>query len=222
MNAYENKMHMKREAIANKGIWTAKKRYMLNVLIGEDGVLLSKPEMKIMGIETTRSSTPRVVRDALTESIEIIMNGTEEDIINKVSEFKKEFKKAEPESIAFPRSCNGLREYQDPTHIYKKATPIAVRGSLLYNYHLRKNGIDKKYPLINEGDKIKYLYVRKPNPFGENVLSFVGKIPDEFGIKRYIDYDLQFEKAFLDPLKNILDVIGWKTEKNYTLDSLFS
>ena len=222
MNAYENKMHMKREAIANKGIWTAKKRYMLNVLMGEDGVLLKTPEMKIMGIETTRSSTPRVVRDALTESIQIIMNGTEDDIIEKVASFKKEFKAAPAEAIAFPRSCNGLREYQDPTTIYKKSTPIAVRGSLLYNFHLRKHGIHRKYPLINEGDKIKYLYIRKPNPIGENVISFVGKIPEEFAIGRYIDFDLQFEKAFLDPLKNILDVIGWKTERNYTLDSLFS
>lgn len=221
MNAYENKMHMKREAIANKGIWTAKKRYMLNVFIGEDGVLLKTPEMKIMGIETTRSSTPRVVRDALTESISLIMNGSEEDIINYIADFKKRFKTLKAEEISSPRSCNGLKEYHDPSSIYRKSTPIAVRGSLLYNHHLRKNGIDKKYPIINEGDKIKYIYLRKPNPIGENVISFVSTIPQEFLLSKYIDYDTQFDKVYLEPLKAILDVMGWQTEKTNSLESLF-
>lgn len=221
MNAYENKMHMKREAIANKGIWTAKKRYMLNVMIGEDGVLLKKPEMKIMGIETTRSSTPRVVRDALTESISIIMNGTQDDAIKYISDFKKRFKTLKAEDISSPRSCNGLKEYHDPSSIYRKSTPIAVRGSLLYNHHLRKHKIDKKYPVINEGDKIKFCYLKKPNPLGENVIAFVSAIPQELGLGKYIDYDLQFEKAYLEPLKAILDCIGWQTEKTNSLESLF-
>jgi len=220
-NAYENKMHMKREAIANKGIWTAKKRYMLNVMIGEDGVLLKTPEMKIMGIETTRSSTPRVVRDALTESISIIMNGTQDEIISYISDFKKRFKTQRGEDISFPRSCNGLKEYHDPSSVYRKSTPIAVRGSLMYNHHLRGNKIDKKYPVINEGDKIKFCYLKKPNPIGENVIAFVSTIPQEFGLTKYIDYDTQFEKAYLEPLKAILDCIGWQTEKTNTLDSLF-
>jgi len=220
-NAYENKMHMKREAIANKGIWTAKKRYMLNVFIGEDGVLLKTPEMKIMGIETSRSSTPRVVRDALTESISIIMNGTQDDIISYISDFKKRFKTLKPEDISSPRSCNGLKEYHDPVAIYRKSTPIAVRGSLLYNHHLRKLKIEKRYPVINEGDKIKFCYLKKPNPIGENVIAFVSTIPQELGLGKYIDYDTQFEKVYLDPLKAILDCLGWHTEKTNTLESLF-
>lgn len=222
MNAYENKMHMKCEAIANKGIWTAKKRYMLNICIGEDGYLLKEPEMKIMGIETARSSTPKMVREALKASISIIMNGTQEDIITYIADFKKKFKQAAPEAIAFPRSCNGLKEYRDPTMIYRKSTPIAVRGSLVYNHHLREMKINKKYPTINEGDKIKFIYLKIPNPLRENIISFVSTIPVELGVDKYIDYNLQFEKTYLDPLKAILNSIGWQTEKRYTLDSLFS
>jgi hypothetical protein len=194
---------------------------MLNVVIGEDGVLLKKPEMKIMGIETTRSSTPRVVRDALTDSISIIMNGTQDDIIGYIADFKKEFKTLKAEEISFPRSCNGLKEYHDPSTIYRKSTPIAVRGSLLYNHHLRRLKIDKKYPVINEGDKIKYCYLKKPNPLGENVLAFVSTIPAELDLQKYIDYDTQFEKAYLEPLKAILDCLGWQTEKTNSLESLF-
>jgi len=221
MNAYENKMHMKREAIANKGIWTAKKRYMLNVMIGEDGVVLKKPEMKIMGIETSRSSTPRVVRDALTDSISIIMNGTQEEIISYISDFKNKFKAQRPEDISYPRSCNGLKDYHDPTTIFRKSTPIAVRGSLVYNHHLRNKKMDKKYPIINEGDKIKFIYLKMPNPLGENVIAFMSSIPSEFGLAKYIDFNTQFDKSYLDPLKAILDCIGWQTEKTNTLDSLF-
>ena len=221
MNAYENKMHMKREAIANKGIWTAKKRYMLNVMIGEDGVVLKKPEMKIMGIETSRSSTPRVVRAALTDSISIIMNGTQEEIISYISDFKNKFKAQRPEDISYPRSCNGLKDYHDPTTIFRKSTPIAVRGSLVYNHHLRNKKMDKKYPIINEGDKIKFIYLKMPNPIGENVIAFMSRIPSEFGLDKYIDFNTQFDKSYLDPLKAILDCIGWQTEKTNTLDSLF-
>lgn len=221
MNAYENKMHMKREAIANKGIWTAKKRYMLNVMIGEDGVVLKKPEMKIMGIETSRSSTPRVVRAALTDSISIIMNGTQEEIISYISDFKNKFKAQRPEDISYPRSCNGLKDYHDPTTIFRKSTPIAVRGSLVYNHHLRNKKMDKKYPIINEGDKIKFIYLKMPNPIGENVIAFMSSIPSEFGLAKYIDFNTQFDKSYLDPLKAILDCIGWQTEKTNTLDSLF-
>jgi len=222
MNAYENKMHMKRESIANKGIWTAKKRYMLNVLLGEDGVLLKTPEIKTVGVETVRSSTPRVVRDALIESISVIMNGTQDDMIQAIARHRKEFRKQRPEDIAFPRSCNGMKEYSDSSSIYKKSTPIAVRASLVYNHHLRRSGIDKKYPNINEGDKIKFVYLKSPNPLGENVIGFVSSIPKEWDLMRYINFDLQFEKAYLEPLKAILDSIGWETEKKHTLDSLFS
>jgi DNA polymerase elongation subunit (family B) len=194
---------------------------MLNVMIGEDGVVLKKPEMKIMGIETSRSSTPRVVRDALTDSISIIMNGTQEEIISYISDFKNKFKAQRPEDISYPRSCNGLKDYHDPTTIFRKSTPIAVRGSLVYNHHLRNKKMDKKYPIINEGDKIKFIYLKMPNPLGENVIAFMSSIPSEFGLAKYIDFNTQFDKSYLDPLKAILDCIGWQTEKTNTLDSLF-
>ena len=221
MNAYENKMHMKRESIAEKGIWTAKKRYMLNVRMGEENVYLKKPELKIMGIETARSSTPEVVREALKNVISTIMNKDESAVQQFVGEFRNVFNGLKPEKVAFPRSCNGLREYFDPTNIYKKGTPIATKGSLIYNHHLRKNKLGGKYQEIREGDKIKFIYLKTPNMLGDKVLAFTGKIPDEFGLDGYIDYDLQFEKTFLEPLRTILGVIGWKDEKVDTLESLF-
>jgi DNA polymerase elongation subunit (family B) len=221
MNAYENKMRMKRESIASSGIWTAKKRYMLNVRMGEENVYLKVPELKIMGIETARSSTPEVVRNALKEAISIVMNKDEGHVQQFVTTFRNVFKSLPPEKIAFPRSCNGLKEYGDPTMIYKKGTPIATKGSLLFNYNLKKNKLGGKYQEIREGDKIKFLYLKTPNPLHEKVIAFTSKIPDEFNLDGFVDYDLQFEKTFLEPMRNILGVLGWKEEPVHTLEGLF-
>ena len=221
MNSYDQKMSMKRESIANKGIWTAKKKYMLNVLMGEEGVYLKTPELKVMGVEMVRSSTPQVARNALKMSIDLIMNKTKQDLKKYVREFKEEFKSYLPEDIAFPRSCNHLVEYSDPKTIFKKATPIAVKGSLIYNNYLKEKKLSKKYPIIKDGEKIKFIYLKIPNPIGIPVVSFPQILPNEFDLADYIDYDTQFQKTFLDPLQLILDTIGWKLEERVTLESLF-
>jgi len=217
MNSYEQKMSMKRESISNKGIWTAKKKYMLNVLMGEEGIYLKQPELKVMGVEMVKSSTPQVCRDALKKSIDLIMNHTKKDLKSFVKDFRKDFRSYLPEDIAFPRSCNHLSNYSDSAKIFKKATPIAVKGSLLYNFYLHKNKLLKKYPIIKDGDKIKYIYLKKINPIGEHVISFPQKLPDEFNLGEYIDYNTQFEKTFLDPLQLILDTISWKLQEEVSL-----
>ena len=212
---------MKRESIASKGIWTAKKRYMLNVLMGEDNVLLNEPEMKIMGIETTRSSTPQIVRDGLKKAIHIIMNSDEDALICFKDEFKNEFANSPVETIAFPRGCNGVSEYSDSSSIYKKSTPIAVKGALLFNHHLKKHKLTKKYSTIKDGEKVKFVYLKTPNPIGEHVISFTNTLPKELELHNYIDYTKQFEKSFIEPLSTIGKVIGWDLERRTTLESLF-
>ena len=226
MCAYDNKMQMGREVIADKGIWTAKKKYMLNVWDSE-GVRYNEPKMKIMGIETTRSSTPEIIRKQLKTAINIIMNGTENDMIAFVEKCRNEFYSLPPEEISFPRSVNGMEKYSDRGTIYKKSTPIAVKGALIYNHYLNQYKINKKYKKIIEGDKIKFLMLKKPNPLGgirgeDQVVAFVNILPKEFNLHPFIDYKLQFEKSFIDPLTAILDIIGWSAEKRNTLESLFN
>lgn len=126
-----------------------------------------------------------------------------------------------PEDIAFPRGCNGVGKFSNPVTIYSKGTPIHVRGALLYNFHAKKNKVTHKYPLIQEGEKVKFLYLRRPNKINENVISFFQTLPKEFGLDKYIDFDLQFQKSFLDPLQVIMDTINWKAEKIATLEDLF-
>ena len=220
VNAYDQKMFMKRENIANKGIWTAKKRYILNVWNSE-GVQYNEPKLKMMGIEAVKSSTPASCRTAIRDALKVIMNGNESDVQEYIANFRKKFESLPPEDIAFPRGCNSLAKYSGASDIYVKGTPIHVRGALLYNFHVKQKKLTHKYPLIQEGEKVKFLYLRTPNRISENVISFFQTLPKEFGLDKSIDYDLQFQKSFLDPLQVILDTINWKAEKVATLDEFF-
>jgi DNA polymerase elongation subunit (family B) len=219
-NAFEQRMKMKREVIANKGIWTAKKRYMLNVL-DEEGITFDEPKLKIMGIEAIRSSTPEICRGKIREVIKIIMNKDENTLIDFVAKFRDEFSKYDPEMVAFPRSCNNIKKYGHASDIFIKGTPIHVKGALLYNHYLKSNKLTQKYPLIKEGDKIKFLLLKEPNPFKFNVISYLTTLPKEFKLKDYVDYDTQFEKTFIDPINFILNSIGWHYEKQASLESFF-
>ena len=220
VNAYEQKMYMKREAIANKGIWVAKKRYMMNVF-DEEGVRYDIPKLKIMGVEAVKSSTPEVCRGKIKDAIRVIMNDSEDALIKFVKDFKEVFKTLSPEEVAFPRSCNNIDKYIESSQIYKKGTPIHVKGSLIYNHYILKNKLQRKYPLIRDGDKIKFLMLKQPNTVKDTVISFSTKIPYEFDLHKYVDYDMQFEKTFTDPLRFILDSIGWKLEREATLEAFF-
>ena len=219
VNAYEQKMIMKREVIANKGIWTAKKRYILNVF-NEEGVELKEPKLKMMGIEAVKSSTPAPCRVKIKEALKVIMNKDEATLIQFIEDFRIHFKTLPPEDIAYPRSCNNLKKYSSKTDIYQKSCPIHVRGALLYNNQLKKRKL-VKYERVNEGDKIKFVQLKEPNSLHENVISFISVLPKEFDLHRYIDYDEQFNKSFLEPLRFIVNAIGWNFERQSTLDSFF-
>jgi DNA polymerase elongation subunit (family B) len=220
VHAYDQKMQMKREALSDKGIWTAKKRYILNVHNNE-GVQYKEPKIKVMGLEMVKSSTPSAVREKMWELIKIIMNGTQDDVQKFISDFKEEFKTLPAEDISFPRGLNGLREYSDSVTLYKKGTPIHVKGAILYNKLLKDNGLTTKYQVIQEGEKLKFTYLRTPNPLKDTVISFPVRLPKELGLQDYIDYDTQFQKSFVEPVKVILDCVGWEVESRNTLESLF-
>ena len=219
-NAFQQKMVMGREIIADRGIWTAKKRYILNVLDNE-GVRLAEPKLKMMGIETAKSSTPQWVRKKLTEVLKVVMNGTEEEVWDFVETARKEFRNLPVEEIASPRGCNNLAQYSDATNIYSKGTPIHVRGALLYNHLLKKKNVHKRYENVKNSDKIHFTYLTVPNPINENVISFINVLPREFELQNYVDYDMQFDKSFIEPLKNIITLIGWNVEPVASLDSFF-
>ena len=221
VNAYDQKMIMKRENIADRGIWTAKKRYILNVWDSE-GVRYSEPKLKIMGIEAVKSSTPAPCRKAIKDALKVMMSGTEDEMIDFIDQFRKKFRSLPPEEISFPRTVSDVVKYKGRNAIYEKGTPIHARGSLLFNHHIKRLKLEGKYSLIGNGEKVKFCYLRSPNPIHENVMSFIQDFPREIGIEKYIDYDLQFEKSFLDPLKIILDVIQWNVEKTASLESFFS
>jgi len=220
MGAYENKMVMKREVIADRGIWTAKKRYILNVHNSE-GVQYSEPKLKIMGIEAIKSSTPSVCREALKNLFKVIISSSEEETQEEIAKFKSHFMSLPPEEVSFPRGVSNITGWSDRERIYQKGTPIHVRGALVYNHFIKNQALDKKHQLIQDGDKIKFCYLKVPNYVKENVITFPLYLPEELKLNKYIDYNKQFEKTFLEPLKFILGAIGWKPEKESSLEDFF-
>jgi DNA polymerase elongation subunit (family B) len=221
VNAYSQKMVMKREALADKAIWTAKKRYLINVYNNE-GVEYKKPKLKIMGLEAIKSSTPTACRDKIKEAYEVILSKDQNYLIDFIEKFRLEFKSLPVADIAFPRGVNGLDKYSDSKSIYGLKTPVHVKGSLIFNHHIVQKGLVKQYQQIKEGEKIKFIYLKEPNPLQSTVISFLSSIPKEFELEQYLDYNTMYEKSFLEPLKIVLDSINWKVEKNNSLDAFFS
>lgn len=220
VNGFENTMKMKRECIANRGIWTAKKRYVLNVY-NQEGVSYSKPKLKMMGIEAIRTSTPMVCRDAIKEALEIIMGKTELDVQMFAREFKTRFQGLPFGQVASPRSVSELDKYRDSSQVFKKGTPINAKGSLVYNHALETLKLTRKYEQIQPGQKIKYAYCMQPNPLNTSVIACPGELPPELNMDMYIDRNKQWDKSFGEPIKSILDKIGWALERRATLDAFF-
>ena len=224
VNAYEQKMQMKREVIADKGIWVAKKRYILNAHDVE-GVRYKEPKLKIMGVEAVKSSTPAACREKIKEALTIIMNEDDKVLNTFIQDFRTEFMNLKPELIAYPRSVNGLTKWTESHNLFKKGAPIHCKGAILYNHLLREKKLQGKYPYIQEGDKIKFLHMKIPNTYQSTSISFMTKLPKELNLHNIIDYDMQFEKSFVEPLKFITNIIQWNIDGSYgtqgTLEGFF-
>lgn len=220
-NAYDQKIWFKREAIATRGIWVAKKRYALNVLNNE-GVQYAEPKLKVMGLEIVRSSTPEVCRSLLKEAVKIALNENEAALQAYINTQKDRYLLLSAAEIAFPRGVNNLVKYTSRSDIYAKGSPMHVRGALLYNYYIKDRGLDQQYQAIQEGEKIKFIYLLTPNPIKENCIAFIGELPPELALTKYVDYDTMWNKSFIEPLNGIIESLGWNSSPQATLEDLFA
>jgi DNA polymerase elongation subunit (family B) len=219
--AFEQKIFFKREAIATRGLWVAKKRYALNVYNNE-GVQYAEPKLKVMGLEIVRSSTPEAIRKLLKEAVSVAITKDQATLQDFILQARAKYDKLSPEAIAFPRGVNNLGKYTSRADIYAKGAPMHVRGALLYNHYVKEHGLEHKYQLIQEGEKIKFLYLMTPNTIKENCVAFIGELPAELALTKYVDYNTMWDKSFIEPLNGIIESLGWSTSPQATLEDLFA
>jgi DNA polymerase elongation subunit (family B) len=219
--AFDQKIWFKREAIATRGLWVAKKRYALNVYNNE-GVQYAEPKLKVMGLEIVRSSTPEAIRKLLKEAVSVAITKDQAALQDFIVQARKKYDQLSPEEIAFPRGVNNLAKYTSRADIYAKGAPMHVRGALLYNHYIKERGLDQKYQTIQEGEKIKFIYLRTPNTIKENCIGFIGELPAELLLTKFVDYDTMWDKSFIEPLNGIIEGLGWNTSPQATLEDLFS
>lgn len=219
-NAFENTINFKRENICSSGIWVGKKKYLLRVHDSE-GVRYTTPEIKVTGLEIVRSSTPEMVRKGLTNCVEYMLNDDIVGLRKFTSTLKKKFIESNPEDISFPRGVNDIEKWMAGGAKYKSGCPIAVRSAILYNHYIKEKKLTNKYAKINSSDKIKFVYLVKRNPIQENIIGFNSDFPSEIVEKKYIDYNLQWNKAFVSPLTSLLEAVGLELEPKKKLDEWF-
>lgn len=220
MNAYQNQMFMKRENICDKVVCMAKKIYIMNVWDSEGGVRYSSPKLKIMGYGGKKSNIPAICRIALRDCVDIIMNKSEDLLQEYIDNFKELFYNSKFIDIAQTTSCKGVNEYVDSRTVYKKGTPIAVRGAILHNTLLKDLKLENRIEKITPNDKVKCCYLVLPNILNENIIASVKELPIEFELDEFIDYHLQYEKTFTNQLNKITDIIGWSHKKEINLLAL--
>jgi hypothetical protein len=185
-------------------------------------VRYKEPKLKIMGLESVKSSTPAPCREKLKEAIRIIMGGDEEMLNTFIQDFREEFMTLPPEEIAYPRSCNGLKKFRGTDRLFALGAPKHVKGAILYNHLVDENKLGNKYVSIQEGDKVKFVNL-KDNIYQASAFSFMTKIPPELEILSMVDYTSQYEDSFLAPLRVITDKMNWilKNDEVGTLEDFF-
>lgn len=221
LNTYKKRMQIERETLGDAGIFVAKKKYVINIWDNE-GVRYAEPHFKIRGLEIVRSSTPEVCREAIKQAVRVIFDKGESGVQKFIKEFKEKFNSYDYTSIAFPRGVNEIEKWVDGSGNMKSGVPIHVRGAIVYNNALKQNKLDKKHTSIHEKDKVKFMYLKMPNPVHQNVIAFPDFLPKELDLEQYVDFEVQFEKAFLSPLKAILDALSWDIEEKSSLENLFT
>ncbi len=220
MGAKAQALRMKRETIAERAIWRAKKKYVLLAWDIEE-VRFKEPELKVTGLELVKGGTPEVCKTKMKEAIKLMLTSTESDLQGYIKKFRSEYDALQPEEIGMWKAVNVLDSYANADGSYAKGAQAQVRAAVVYNRMIAEAKLDDKYSPIHAGDKVQYWHLRKPNPARDDVIACSTILPRELGVDSYIDRDKQFDKSFVDPLKLVLDVIGWEATHTPNLGDFF-
>ncbi len=217
MNCFTNRMDMEREVIAESAIWSGKKHYAMSVLDNEK-YRYPEPELKIMGLAIKKSSIPELFKAQLRECVRLILGGAKEtQILELKNKAYSEFIKLHPYEYAINITVNNVSKYLTADNKVVSKTPQQSRAAIAHNLYLDKNG-EKSIARIKEGDKIKVVNLKTPNPCDQDVFGFIDFFPEE--LLEHIDYDAIFDKGFTKPLLSVANAIKWTLAERSSMDGL--
>ena len=218
-----------RELVASKGLFITKKRYAV-LYYDKEGTRVDtagkEGKMKAMGLDLKRSDTPVFVQDFLSEVLLMVLTGkTETEVLEKISEFREEFKSRPGWEKGSPKRANNITEYGQKEEKQGKANmPGHVRASINWN-RCRKMYGDKYSMPITDGAKVIVCKL-KNNPLNYTSIAYP---VDELRIPQWFQ-DLPFdaetmEATILDQkMENLIGVLNWdikSTETTNTFNKLF-
>ena len=211
MNTSKNWFELERESIATGAIFIEPKKYACRV-IDEEYTTFAEPKLKVKGMEIVRSSTPAFCREKIKEVVNLIIDTMDrQKVIDDIRYIREDFYKQDIEDIAFPRGVKTIDKYLGSRGNILSGCTIQARASINYNNLLNRFEINGKYNEIHQGDKIKFIYMKESNTVlnGQNIIGFSEVLPEEFGLHKFIDMDIQFEKSFMSPIKKLFDAVGF-------------
>lgn len=216
LNSMKNRIVMKREKIAS-AILVAKKNYVVNVYDNE-GVRYATPKLSVTGLESVKASTPKFFRKKLEEGYKLCFDDDEEKIHKFVLSVHEELYNLHIDDLAGNTTVNNITLFQDGLGGYRTGTPGHVRAAIAYNNLVSASD---QYQKINNGDKVKIIQLKEPNPVKSKSICWIDKFPDDLIDPKYIDREKDYQKFFIKPFTRVLDVLSWHTEYQPNLDDLF-
>ncbi len=204
------------EQVSESVIWVAKKKYIKHLRYYKKARYDRMKKVDIRGLETRQASTPKYVREELNRLFLYLtdkgMNLSRQELTEELATIKSRFLLLPMDSVC---KINRLGQFDkqridDVNKVeYISGTDAEVKGALLYNYLLNRNPEHKKkYSLIQQGNRVKWYYLKRPYGEVETFAFHPDAFPDEFAPE--ISINTQFEKLVLAPINNVVEALGLK------------
>ena len=228
-NVNKHRLEMKTECVIRSAYFRANRRYA-QWITKQEGI--TKEILDVKGLEYKKSNFPKLFGTFFKNILEDVLKGTKQDEIDtRILNFKKKILTEIPvEQLGNPTGVKTLNKYTDRKPVggeaftvIKKGAPAAVRATIKYNDLLRYWKLDNKHSPIVQGDKVKWIYLKK-NPYNIEALAYLDfDMPNKIRefLDKFADKEKVFDTILLNKLEGFYDDLGWRLNTNPYVNQFF-